>query len=243
MKLRLGIVFLLIACNTPAVHANEEEYQKRREALADEIKKEVAVTRGYTARAALDSRVLEALRTVPRHKFVPRDQRRHAYENRPLPIGHGQTISQPYIVAIMTELLDVGNDSVVLEIGTGSGYQAAILSPLVKEVYTIEIVEPLGKQAGRRLANLGYKNVTARVGDGYHGWPEKAPFDAIIVTAAADHIPPPLVKQLKPGGRMMIPVGGPFMTQQLVLVKKDAEDGVQTRQLLPVRFVPLTRKR
>jgi protein-L-isoaspartate(D-aspartate) O-methyltransferase len=157
-----------------------------------------------------------------------------------LPIGYGQTISQPYIVALMTDLLKVNSGDVVLELGTGSGYQAAILSGLVKRVYTIEIIEPLARQAKSRLARLGYGNVTTRLGDGYYGWPEYAPFDGIIVTAAASHVPPPLIEQLKPGGRMVIPVGDRFFTQQLLLVEKTADGQITTRQVLPVRFVPLT---
>jgi protein-L-isoaspartate(D-aspartate) O-methyltransferase len=177
---------------------------------------------------------------VPRHELVPRDQRDFAYENRPLPIGHGQTISQPYIVAVMTDLLKPASTDRVLEIGTGSGYQAAILAELVDRVFTIEIIEPLGKLAGRNLEKLGYRNIEVRIGDGYYGWKEQAPFDAIVVTAAASHVPPPLIEQLKPGGRMVIPVGTRFMVQQLVLVEKDAGGEVTTRQILPVRFVPLT---
>ena len=188
-----------------------------------------------------DARVLEALRQTPRHRFVPAALVPHAYEDRPLPIGYGQTISQPYIVAKMTELLEPKKEDRALEIGTGSGYQAAVLSPLVAEVYTMEIIEPLGIAARERLAALGYKNVEVRIGDGYYGWPEKAPFDCIIVTAAANHIPPPLVEQLKPGGRMVIPVGNPFQTQTLVLVSKGRKGprDIQVRSLMPVAFVPL----
>ncbi|MGK9169200.1 protein-L-isoaspartate(D-aspartate) O-methyltransferase [Inquilinus limosus] len=188
----------------------------------------------------IDPPVLSVMRQVPRHEFVPDESRDEAYENRPLPIGYGQTISQPYVVALMTDLLEPGKDDVVLEIGTGSGYQAAVLSPLVRHVYTIEIVEPLAKQAAERLKALGYGNVVTRHGDGYYGWPEHGPFDGIVVTAAASHIPPPLVHQLKPGGRMVIPVGPPFMTQNLMLVTKDGEGKVRTEVLLPVSFVPLT---
>ncbi|MDQ4059587.1 MAG: protein-L-isoaspartate(D-aspartate) O-methyltransferase, partial [Pseudomonadota bacterium] len=188
----------------------------------------------------IDSDVLGAMREVPRHLLVPEDVRDYAYQNRPLPIGHEQTISQPYIVALMTHLLRPDEDDVVLEVGTGSGYQAAVLSRLVDRVYSIEIVEPLARQAKERLRALGYDNITVRQGDGYHGWPEHAPFDAILVTAAASHIPPPLVGQLKPGGRMVIPVGPPFMAQNLMLVEKDPDGKVHTRVLLPVSFVPLT---
>jgi len=179
--------------------------------------------------------------TVPRHKFVSEDLINSAYEDRPLPIGLGQTISQPYIVALMTQLLGLGEKDKVLEVGTGSGYQAAILSGIVKEVYTIEIFEELGTMAGKRLRDLGYHNVKVKVADGYYGWPEEAPFDAIIVTCAATHIPPPLIGQLKDGGTMCIPVGSVFWTQNLMLVKK--KDGkITARSVLPVRFVPLLGK-
>ena len=195
-----------------------------------------------TGEAAFDDRVMQSLGTVKRHEFVPPDQKRSAYQNRPLPIGHGQTISQPYIVALMTELIGPGPEDVVLEIGTGSGYQAAILAKLVQEVYSIEIIEALADQATERLQRLGYDNVTTKLDDGYYGWEEHAPFDAIVVTAAASHVPPPLVQQLKPGGRMIIPVGGRFMTQQLLLLEKTFGDEVITRQVAAVRFVPLTGK-
>jgi len=182
--------------------------------------------------------VLEAMRRVPRHAFVPPSQRDFAYENRPLPIGYGQTISQPYIVALMTELADPDPGDRVLEIGTGSGYQAAVLSLLVAQVHSIEIVEPLHAQAAVRLRT--YRNVRTRVGDGYYGWKEAGPFDAIVVTAAAPNVPPPLLAQLKPGGRMVIPVGTTFFTQQLLLVQKDKHGRVRTQGVLPVMFVPLT---
>ena len=177
---------------------------------------------------------------VPRHRLVPADQQRHAYQNRPLPIGYGQTISQPYIVALMTDLLQVKSGDAVLEIGTGSGYQAAILAELGAKVFTIEIVAPLGDLARERLKEIGYGNVEVRVGDGYYGWEERAPFDAIVVTAAASHVPPPLIKQLKPGGRMVIPVGAQFMVQHLMLVEKKSDGSLISQQLTPVRFVPLT---
>jgi len=209
--------------------------------MIDEIREDVRSTSRETGRMALDSRVINALRTIPRHLFVPENLRNAAYANRPLPIGHGQTISQPYIVALMTDLLRVDRDDVVLEVGTGSGYQAAVLSPLVRQVHTVEIIAPLAQQAKARLQTLGYKNVVVRHADGYNGWKEAAPFDAIIVTAAATHVPPPLIQQLKPGGRMIIPVGGPFATQSLMLVEKTKAGKVRTRQVLPVMFVPLTR--
>ncbi|MFQ5841400.1 MAG: protein-L-isoaspartate(D-aspartate) O-methyltransferase, partial [Thermodesulfobacteriota bacterium] len=218
----------------------DEEYQVLRKRMVKTIEGDVKFTSERIGKKALGRHVMEAMGKVPRHEFVPAHLRRSAYENRPLSIGYGQTISQPYIVALMTDLLDVDEDDVVLEIGTGSGYQAAILAELVERVYTIEIVRELGEQAKGRLKRLGYQNVGVRVGDGYYGWEEHAPFDGIIVTAAASHIPPPLIKQLKPGGRMIIPVGGPFMTQQLMLVKKEKDGKIKTRQVLPVLFVPLT---
>lgn len=179
---------------------------------------------------------------LPRHLFVPESKRPHAYEGRPLPIGYGQTISQPYIVALMTDLLDLDGDETVLEVGTGSGYQAAVLASLARRTYTIEIVPQLAASAAERLAELGFDAdiVSVRQGDGYHGWEEHAPFDGILVTAAASHIPPPLIRQLKPGGRMIIPVGAQFFVQELMMVEKDAEGRVTTRHLLPDRFVPLT---
>ena len=188
----------------------------------------------------IDPAVMAAIDRVPRHEFVPEDLRSSAYANRPLPIGHGQTISQPYIVALMTHLLEVDAGRRALEIGTGSGYQAAVLAELAADVHTIEIIEPLSGQATRRLARLGYVGVRTRLGDGYYGWPDAAPFDAIIVTAAAAHVPPPLVEQLAPGGVLVIPVGEPFSVQLLLLVRKHENDEVSVRQILPVRFVPLT---
>ena len=186
--------------------------------------------------------VLAAMRQVPRHEFVPSRYRRRAYDDRPLPIGHGQTISQPYIVAYMTQQLGLRPGDKVLEIGTGSGYQAAVLSEITPHVSTIEIVRALGEDARARFQRLGYKTIQCKVADGYHGWPDRGPFDAIIVTCAAGTIPPPLVKQLKAGGRMCIPVGPTGATQRLILVTKDAEGQVKSRSLIPVVFVPLTRK-
>jgi protein-L-isoaspartate(D-aspartate) O-methyltransferase len=188
-----------------------------------------------------DEKVLEAMRTVPRHFFVPPSSVSIAYGDFPIPIGHGQTISQPYIVALMTEMLRVDPEHKVLEIGTGSGYQAAILSALVKEVYTIEIIKPLALQAEERLKGLHYPNVRVKLGDGYHGWEEHAPFDRIIVTCAATFVPPPLLKQLKPGGKMCIPVGAQYTVQYLTMVEKSAEGTLTMRKTLPVAFVPLTR--
>lgn len=184
--------------------------------------------------------VLRAMRAVPRHEFVPQNRRRFAYQDRPLPIGYGQTISQPFIVAYMTEVLELRRRSRVLEIGTGSGYQAAVLAEIVDSVYTIEIVPELAAQATERLRDLGYHNVRVLHADGYHGWPSAAPFDAVIVTAAAQHIPPPLVEQLSKEGRMVIPVGTPFLVQSLMLVTKSGEE-MRTSSLMPVRFVPFRR--
>jgi protein-L-isoaspartate(D-aspartate) O-methyltransferase len=193
-----------------------------------------------SASGEIDQSVLNAMREVPRHELVPEDVRHAAYENRPLPIGHGQTISQPYIVALMTNLANPAQSHVVLEVGTGSGYQAAVLSRLVAQVYSIELVEPLGRRAAERLKALGFNNVTVRQGDGYKGWAERAPFDAIVVTAAASHIPPALIEQLKPGGRLAMPVGERFSIQNLMLVEKDPDGRAHTsRAVLPVRFVPL----
>jgi protein-L-isoaspartate(D-aspartate) O-methyltransferase len=211
-----------------------------RERMVEQIIDEVALTAHYIDKEALDPQVMEAMARVPRHQFVPKDERGHAYENRPVPIGYGQTISQPYIVALMTDMLRLKPGDRVLEVGTGSGYQAAILADLGVRVFTVEIIEELGKRARADLQRLGYSSVTARVADGYYGWPEEAPFDGIVVTAASSHVPPPLIKQLRPGGRMVIPVGGQFQVQQLMLVEKSADGKVKNRQVLPVRFVPLT---
>lgn len=191
-------------------------------------------------RGIKDEAVLRAMEQVPRHEFVSNDLRRYAYADRPLPIGQGQTISQPYMVAVMTELLGVDRDDKVLEVGTGSGYQAAVLSEIVGHVYSIEIVEDLGLRAQERLRALGYENVTVKIGDGYAGWEDHAPFDAVIVTAGAPHIPPPLIEQLKPGGRLVIPVGPPSEVQELRVIEKVENGEVRERTVMPVRFVPLT---
>jgi len=236
-----GIAALLLGCSLVAAHA-QDRFAEARQRMVQEIEHTQRSVSSETGQAKVDSRVLAAMGKVPRHRFVRQALEDEAYDNRPLSIGHGQTISQPYIVAIMTDLLRVKPTDRVFELGTGSGYQAAVLAELAKEVYSIEIIEPLAKEAGKRLAELGYRNVKVKLADGYYGWPEHAPFDAIIVTAAASHIPPPLVSQLKPGGRMVIPVGTSFMTQHLMLVEKQADGSVTTRQILPVAFVPLTGK-
>jgi protein-L-isoaspartate(D-aspartate) O-methyltransferase len=198
--------------------------------------RERMVREQIAARGVSDPRVLAAVSRVPRHELVPEDVRVYAYQDRPLPIGHGQTISQPYVVAYMTEQLRLRGDERVLEVGTGSGYQAAVLAELAREVFSIEIVEALGERARADLARLGYRNVQVRVGDGYRGWPEQAPFDAIIVTAAPGHVPQPLVDQLAMGGRLVLPVGG--WEQELLLVTRD-EDGIHEERLIDVRFVPM----
>jgi protein-L-isoaspartate(D-aspartate) O-methyltransferase len=227
----------------PAPASAAKDFVAERRQMVGDIEALVRQTRAELGKEAFDARVMDVMGTVPRHEFVPDDQRRYAYRNRPLPIGHGQTISQPYIVALMTDLARVRPGDRVLEVGTGSGYQAAVLSHLAGEVYTIEIVEPLGMQAAERLRRLGHANVQVRLGDGYHGWEAHAPYEAILVTAAASHVPPPLLRQLKPGGRMVIPVGAAFMVQQLMLVEKHEDGSLTTRQVLPVRFVPLTGNR
>ena len=229
--------FLFCCCALPLQGG---EFDAARHKMVEAVLSDTAATSSYSGSSALSPRVVAAMEKVERHRFVPAALAAFAYFNRPLPIGHGQTISQPFIVALMTDLMKIEEGDRVLEIGTGSGYQAAVLAEVAGSVYSIEIIEPLGKQAGRRLESLGYRNVETKVGDGYYGWPEAAPFDAIMVTAAASHVPPPLIKQLKPGGRMVIPLGTQFMTQYLMLVEKRMDGSVTTRQILPVRFVPLT---
>lgn len=223
-----------------SISGGEDNYVTARREMVREIERMAASIPLETGSRALDRKVLEVMGKVQRHLFVPAAQQSHAYDNRPLPIGHGQTISQPYIVALMTDLLRPEPGHVVLEIGTGSGYQAAVLAKLTRKVYTMEIIEPLGIQAKERLVQLGYRNVEVEVADGYYGWPSQAPFDGIMVTAASSHVPVPLVQQLKPGGRMVIPVGTSFLTQQLMLIEKRPDGSVVSRQMLPVRFVPLT---
>ncbi len=208
--------------------------------LIEQIASDTRATRGYTGRATLRDAVMAAMRAVRRHDFVDRHGLRAAYANRPLPIGHGQTISQPFIVALMTDLLELRPEHRVLEIGTGSGYQAAVLAALVKQVYSIEIIPALADGAIKRLQSLGYENVSVRLGDGYFGWPEAAPFDGIMVTAVGPDIPAQLLKQLKPGGRMVLPVGTQATAQNLTVVTKHEDGRHSTREVLPVAFVPLT---
>lgn len=235
------IVLLLITLSTNPGWC-KDEYEHARQQMIQLIEKNVDETSIYLDKQTLHPLVMTAISKVPRHEFVPANKRKYAYQNRPLPIGFGQTISQPYIVAIMTDLLNPQPQHRILEVGTGSGYQAAVMAELVQKVYTIEIIKPLEKLARKRLKRLAYKNISVKLGDGYYGWKEHAPYDAIIVTAAASHIPPPLIAQLKPNGRMMIPVGSRFLVQQLLLVEKDKNGEVSARQILPVAFVPLTGK-
>ncbi len=234
-------VFALILAMCWAVMASaDNDRAAERRQMVDEIERLSQLVASQMGHEGLDPRVRGAIMKVPRHEFVPPAQRRSAYRNRPLTIGGGQTISQPFIVALMTDLLCLQPGDTVLEIGTGSGYQAALLGELARAVYTIEIVEDLGTSAAQTLARLGYANVHAKIADGYKGWPEHAPFDAIIVTAAPDHVPPALIAQLKPGARMVIPVGR--LAQELMVITRN-EDGSTTRQeIVPVRFVPLTRE-
>ena len=239
---RVASALIAYAGTVDQAVAADAPFKAQRERMVAEIAADAKATAQHTGRPVFSERVMAAIRKVERHRFVPADQVSHAYENRPLPIGAGQTISQPYIVALMTELLDLRPTDVVLEIGTGSGYQAAVLAELVKHVYTIEIVPSVARKGAAALDGAGYRNVTTRIGDGYQGWPEYAPYDAIIVTAAPAQIPDPLIAQLKPTGRLVVPVGPASATQALMLVEKAADGSTTTRQTLPVRFVPLTRK-
>jgi protein-L-isoaspartate(D-aspartate) O-methyltransferase len=220
--------------------AMADEYSLQRRQMIADMKDDVRKTAENINEKSFNNIVMQAMDAVPRHEFVPEYLRSRAYDNQPLPIGYGQTISQPYIVALMTDLLQPQAGHRVLEIGTGSGYQAAVLAQLVSQVYSIEIIEELGSSSSRLLDRLGYDNIETRIADGYNGWSQYAPFDSIIVTAAISHIPPPLVQQLKKGGRMVIPVGTRFQTQYLTLVEKDMQGTVTTRQVLPVIFVPFT---
>lgn len=225
-------VFFVIASTGGTLKADNDSFERERNRM---------VRTQIQARGIRDRATVDAMRNVPRHLYVPAVQRRYAYQDRPLPIGYGQTISQPYIVAYMTEIIRPEPGHKVLEIGTGSGYQAAILAEIIDQVYTIEIIGALGRQARQKL-EAQYDNVHVKIADGYYGWEEHAPFDAIVVTAAAEYIPPPLVEQLKEGGRMIIPVGSPFQMQQLMLVEKQSDGSFTTRSLMPVRFVPFERE-
>jgi protein-L-isoaspartate(D-aspartate) O-methyltransferase len=218
----------------------EQDHAVKRTQMIRTIEAQVRDTSYAIGRDRIDPRILDVMGALPRHEFVPEDLREDSYEDRPLPIGYGQTISQPLIVVLMTDILNINRTSVVLEVGTGSGYQAAVAPELAHQVYTIEIIPDLARSAVDRPHRLGYTNATVRIGDGYFGWPEAAPFDGIIVTAAAAHIPPPLLQQLKPGGRMVIPVGPVLGQQHLTVVERSADGRVRTRQLFPVKFVPFT---
>ena len=235
MKKLMGLLFSMLMAG-----ASAQDYPAARATMAVEIKAMARDTASETGRVAFAPRVMNAMRKVERHRFVAAGDEAHAYHNRPLGISNGQTISQPYIVVLMTDLLELKGHEKVLEIGTGSGYQAAVLAELAAAVYSIEIVEPLGRLAAKRLTEAGYRNINTRIGDGYQGWREAAPFDAIMVTAAATAVPPPLIEQLKPGGRLVIPVGTQRSHQELLLITKSADGTTQTRRVLAVRFVPLT---
>jgi protein-L-isoaspartate(D-aspartate) O-methyltransferase len=223
-----------------AACADPPDHRRQREALVGEIEQQVIETSRHLGADRLDPAVKAALLTVPRHAFVPPALQTQAYANHPLPIGAGQTISQPYIVAIMTQLLEVAAGDKVYELGTGSGYQAAVLSEMDVEVYTVEIVPELAEKASETLSGLGYDKAHVRAGDGYLGWPEAAPFDGIIVTAAADHVPQPLIDQLALGGRLVMPIGATGWVQELVVLTKDRDGSMTRRTVLPVRFVPVT---
>lgn len=240
MRYRFVAAVALASSVTTMAYA-EPDYLAEREALVRVVEDDVRLTSMHTQIDALDASVREALRAVPRHLFVPERYRGAAYENRPLPIGEGQTISQPYVVAMMTQLADLGDGERVLEIGTGSGYQAAVLAEIADHVYTIEIIDALAERAAATLESLDYDNVSVRAGDGYRGWPEHAPFDAILVTAAPETVPEPLIEQLAIGGRLVIPVGPEGRTQSLKVLQKADDGTVTTRDVLPVRFVPFTR--
>ena len=241
-KFAFAAIFSAFLGGAPLAATTEESFARERRKMVAEIASMAQATRRETGRERFAERVMAAMRDVPRHRFVPETLAASAYRNAPLPIGAGQTISQPYIVALSTDLIDPAPHHVVLEIGTGSGYQAAVLSELVKEVYSIEIVEPLGRAAAERLKTLGYRKVEVRIGDGYLGWPEHAPFDGIIVTAAAPFIPDPLIEQLKPGGKMVIPVESGRGGQQMLLVEKRPDGTIAKRVVLDVAFVPMTGK-
>ena len=238
---RMAVYGFLVLITIPGSLCAQQEYETARREMLAEVEAMVADTRSYTGIEALDKKVVQAVAAVPRHEFVPPSLRAFAYLNNPLPIGEGQTISQPYIVALMTHLMRVDEDLTVLEIGTGSGYQAAVLASLVRHVYTIEIIETLGKQAEETLARLGYDNVTVKIGDGYIGWAEHAPFDAIIVTAAPEEVPQPLIDQLKTGARMVVPVGPQHGYQSLQVLEKQQTGVIEVTDILPVGFVPFVK--
>lgn len=243
LALRTAVIIILALTPVAAAWAlarQPQTYEEQRAGMVEVIERHADDVLLPGGRTDLDPRVLDVMTEVPRHEFVPASRRRAAYDDMPVPIGYGQTISQPFIVALMTALLEVDENDVVLEVGTGSGYQAAVLSGLAESVCSVEIIPELSATATEVLEKLGYENVRTRVGDGYYGWPDCGPFDAIVVTAATPSIPPPLIQQLKPGGRMVIPLGGPFTTQQLVLARKEADGRLTTWQILPVMFVPLT---
>lgn len=238
--MRLTVSILLILATVPA--CSQPPFSELRLQMVAEVERDVRDTAEQTGRETLHPAVIAAIAQVPRHEFVPLERQKLAYINQPLPIGHDQTISQPFIVALMTDLAQIDMDSRVLEIGTGSGYQAAVLAEIVDHVYTIEIVEPLGRQAAETLDRLGYENVTTMIGDGYRGMPEFAPFDAIIVTAAPEQIPEPLLAQLRPGGRLVVPVGPVAAVQSLQVVQKNLAGEISRTHTIPVRFVPFTRR-
>lgn len=229
--MKLYLILILFSLSFFVANGQDNDFAYQRSSM---------VRHQISGRGITHKPTIRSMNAVKRHEFVPAQYRDQAYKDRPLPIGYGQTISQPYIVAYMTELMKPTSEMKALEIGAGSGYQAAVLAEIVDSVYTIEIVPELGRSAKAKLKRMGYDNVRTKIADGYYGWPEKGPFDIIMVTAAAEHIPPPLIEQLKDGGSMIIPVGSPFMVQQLMLVEKK-KGKVSTRSLIPVRFVPFTR--
>jgi protein-L-isoaspartate(D-aspartate) O-methyltransferase len=241
MKARLPAFLVSLLSGVLTVSATAQDvYESPRRKMAEEIAAMARDTANETGRTTFAVRVMNAITKVERHRFVAPGDEAQAYRNSPLAIGNGQTISQPYIVALMTDLLDLKGGEKVLEIGTGSGYQAAVLAELAATVYSIEIVEPLGRLAAQRLSATGYRNVITRIGDGYQGWREAAPFDGIMVTAAAREVPPALIEQLKPGAKLVIPIGSQGSNQELLLIAKSADGKTQTRRVLAVRFVPLT---
>lgn len=235
----IKLLVLLISCVVSSA-LSAEDWVKMREQMVRSIELDTYQARRYIGKSELSDKVLESIGKVPRHEFVPAKYQQDAYVNQPLPIGRGQTISQPFIVALMTDLMEVDENSRVLELGTGSGYQAAVLAELVREVYTIEIVEELGKEARNRLQRLGYENVHVKIGDGFFGWPAHSPYDSIIVTAAGIEVPPALIEQLKPGGHLVIPVGPQHDVQYLKVITKLEDGSTTSANILPVRFVPIT---